>query len=519
MIHSNENGVNIFTFVNQLFPELSADLVEITDNESFFNSDVEMTENELYQYVDIINSKVESGNIILLPLAIALNNCFRVKNEQYEKMSELKKITFDHLQKIFKINEEFVAICEEGELVGSRVHDAKIIPTNDSKLFVVTGMFTFSNGNTFYQIHKEFYIPYFTGMKYIDTLNVRPMQPEEKKMLTERGKIFLKYALKPNYVSYTGTMFIRTSYGCIHYNSTGRIMVDHIGANKNKPDYKNKNNTFKEIPEDLLYLTWPFFDAFSFKTKKWGQAFVKNVKEIKFDDNAFDALVLNNTKKKLIKALVLNSDQGFTDIITDKSGGCIFLLHGPPGTGKTLTAESIAELLHRPLYSITVGELGTTANQLESQLTSILEITHNWNSVLLLDECDLFLERRTDDNMSIERNAMVGIFLRLLERHVGVMFMTTNRANCIDTAFESRISIIVKYNSLSLESRVKVWKNLLSFAKIDSLSNNDIDALSKIEINGRQIKNSIRMSQALAKDNNENLNVSHFNIVIDHIKF
>jgi MoxR-like ATPase len=35
-------------------------------------------------------------------------------------------------------------------------------------------------------------------------------------------------------------------------------------------------------------------------------------------------------------------------------------LHGPPGVGKTLTAEAIAELLHRPLYSITVGELGIT---------------------------------------------------------------------------------------------------------------------------------------------------------------
>lgn len=40
--------------------------------------------------------------------------------------------------------------------------------------------------------------------------------------------------------------------------------------------------------------------------------------------------------------------------------GTIFLLHGPPGVGKTLTAEAIAELLHKPLYVVSMGELGTT---------------------------------------------------------------------------------------------------------------------------------------------------------------
>lgn len=74
-----------------------------------------------------------------------------------------------------------------------------------------------------------------------------------------------------------------------------------------------------------------------------------NLCEIRFDVTAFDQLVLDEERKSLIRSLVENYCGAFSDIISGKSGGCIFLLHGPPGTGKTLTAEAIAELLKRPL--------------------------------------------------------------------------------------------------------------------------------------------------------------------------
>ncbi len=99
-------------------------------------------------------------------------------------------------------------------------------------------------------------------------------------------------------------------------------------------------------------------------------------------------LVLPEEKKVLIRSLVENSAD-FSDIISGKGGGCIFLLHGSPGVGKTLTAESVAELLHRPLYSVSVGELGTDTNELEKKLTEILEVSSSWNAVILLDEADV----------------------------------------------------------------------------------------------------------------------------------
>ena len=90
-----------------------------------------------------------------------------------------------------------------------------------------------------------------------------------------------------------------------------------------------------------------------------------------------------------------------------------------------------------------MGELGTDPRQLESSLREILDVATAWDAVIGLDEADVFLEAR--DEHDIVRNAMVGVFLRLLEYHQGVLFLTTNRVKNIDSAFYSRISVALQY--------------------------------------------------------------------------
>jgi len=51
---------------------------------------------------------------------------------------------------------------------------------------------------------------------------------------------------------------------------------------------------------------------------------------------------------------------------------------------------------------------------------------------------------------------MVGIFLRLLEYHQGVLFLTTNRVKSFDSAFHSRISVALKYPDLDVAQRQQV---------------------------------------------------------------
>lgn len=79
-------------------------------------------------------------------------------------------------------------------------------------------------------------------------------------------------------------------------------------------------------------------------------------------------------------------------------------LSGPPGTGKTLTGESIADALRRPLYYVAASELGDSIQDIEKSLTKVFDLAARFHSIMLLDEADAFLEKRTDE-MSPEATA------------------------------------------------------------------------------------------------------------------
>lgn len=169
--------------------------------------------------------------------------------------------------------------------------------------------------------------------------------------------------------------------------------------------------------------------GFAFAEKLWVELSVSGVKEISWNESAYSSLVLEPKTKDIVKALVeshkYHAAESIDDVIQGKGKGLVFVLHGPPGTGKTLTAEGISELLKCPLYNVSAGDLGTDSRLLEGELQRILDICHAWGAILLLDEADVFLEKR---NMhDIHRNALVSIFLRHLEYFQGILFLTTNR--------------------------------------------------------------------------------------------
>lgn len=56
---------------------------------------------------------------------------------------------------------------------------------------------------------------------------------------------------------------------------------------------------------------------------------------------------------------------------------------------QTLTAEAISEILHRPLYSVSLGQLGTAPTELEAKLGEVLELCSTWDALVLIDEADI----------------------------------------------------------------------------------------------------------------------------------
>lgn len=82
----------------------------------------------------------------------------------------------------------------------------------------------------------------------------------------------------------------------------------------------------------------------------------------------------------------------------------------PPGVGKTYTVEAIAEYLGRPLLALTVADIGTVETRVEQELLKWFVLAESWDAVLLVDEADIFLERR--QNRDLARNGLVsGKFL------------------------------------------------------------------------------------------------------------
>ena len=380
-------------------------------------------------------------------------------------------------------------------------------------------------------------------------------------MFRKRGEMYSKCATSQSFLAYDkGSFFAKStgrkaaatssSGGDAALNSSGRVMVDTQGSyeaghslgiasndavvtaikykykeymlHQRKMDQDAKNGMnhqpgadsdlvlFDDIPEAYLEMTWPAVIGFSFTSNSWGEVLVDGLSEINFDETVFDNLVLPASRKRMVKALVRHSSDSFQDIIAGKGEGSVFLLYGPPGVGKTLTAEAISEMLHRPLYTVSLGQLGVTPTELETKLGEILDLCRRWDALILLDEADIFLEKRTSTG-SLERNAMVSIMLRLVEYFKGVLFLTSNRVDTLDPAIKTRITLGLRYEQLDSTARAQVWKNLLcASGYADKLSNDsgkviNIEELAKHPLNGREIKNAIRLAIALAKEDAEDL--------------
>ncbi|MCK5016828.1 MAG: AAA family ATPase [Candidatus Peribacteraceae bacterium] len=413
---------------------------------------------------------------------------------------------------------------DEGELRGGEVLSVEERSSFfEGRYFSIKVKYIYHDGEEFCYYKESVKMTMWDGGRKFEDLKVQLMNDEVKEILTKRGGEYKAITEKASYVQYKGDLARSTWWTTLHFKADGRIMVDRANMKKVDSDYFNSyardrdddDNSISILHNELFWMCESTIYGFSFAIKKWGEFKVSATSAIQYDTEAFHNLVLAEDKKSMILALVNNYKSGFSDIISGKGGGCIFLLHGKPGCGKTLTAEAVAEVLKKPLYSVTIGELGIDPDQLEERLRQVLEMAEIWDAVLLLDEADIFMEERTSED--VHRNAMVGIFLRLLEYHQGVLFLTTNRAKNIDKAMRSRISIPLYYEDHKDASRTKIWENLIGAAKL-ATEEIDIKTLATKDLNGRQIKSTIRMAQAIAAQNKEVVKTEHLMSYIELLK-
>ncbi|MEF3365069.1 ATP-binding protein [Methylocystis sp. 9N] len=212
-----------------------------------------------------------------------------------------------------------------------------------------------------------------------------------------------------------------------------------------------------QIPEGLFTQipVHPYILMFHLDLHHHVWVHVDEMRLYRYQPELKEKLVLPEEQTDLIDILTAEMDVLMDDIVQGKSGGTTVLCAGPPGVGKTLTAEVYSEIIQRPLYRVHSGQLGLNVATMETALKEILTRAQRWGAVMLIDEADVYIKRR-DDNIAM--NAVVGVFLRVLEYFNGLLFLTTNRVDDIDEAIVSRCIALIKYNPPDDDAKRRIWQ-------------------------------------------------------------
>ncbi|KAE8446334.1 hypothetical protein EG329_012083 [Mollisiaceae sp. DMI_Dod_QoI] len=253
--------------------------------------------------------------------------------------------------------------------------------------------------------------------------------------------------------------------------------------------------TEKDLTEDAKALLTGRVLGYVFQERKFAQLSVAKLRPSPKTGLALDSLKIPQRVKHAIQGSVqghflqknaerkIDQDWVSLDLIQGKGTGLFILLHGVPGVGKTATAEAIAQAHGKPLFKITVGDLGMTPERLEVSLREIFRLASIWDCILLLDEVDTFFSQRSRADTATNKNAMVSVFLRVLDYYNGILFLTTNRAGVLDEAFKSRIHYKIYYPDLTIEQTLDIWKlNIQRVRKIE-------EELAKVEKRGSLLIN------------------------------
>ncbi|KAI0046458.1 P-loop containing nucleoside triphosphate hydrolase protein [Auriscalpium vulgare] len=458
--------------------------------------------------------------------------------QDFKKLTSQGMITYDHLELLFKPNQlvfNFHVPTEQNRVLIVRSATYLVREDRSRYLNVVCDVIH-NDGKSFGLSQEAIEIDEFTGARAITELPTFPLKYHEDNdgiynSAVELGK---KYVQMPphSYHEISGRA-MRNRPGredpfqpdkpkeIESFYTSGHVMISPLAFRRYEPDSTYNPPVRRlirtnNLTDDQYAICSPILLGFAFDRKTWGGFAMSRVRDVSWNDGAFDALVLGDKQKSLIRSLVRQhasqEGSGFDDIIKGKGQGLIGLLAGPPGSGKTLTAEAVAEVTHRPLYAVSAGELGTDPVTVESCLLRALELAQMWNAVLLLDEAEVFLQKRNATD--VNRNALVSIFLRQLEYYQGIMILTTNMVNECDHAFESRIHFSVAYPELSVHARKEIWAMFFKKASLE-VDESDLVAFAEHPINGRQIKNAFSSAQTISRANGSpQITIGDINVVL-----
>lgn len=168
------------------------------------------------------------------------------------------------------------------------------------------------------------------------------------------------------------------------------------------------------------------------------------------------------------------------------------LFYGPPGTGKTLTATLLGKSTSREVFRIDLSMIVSKyIGETEKNLSALFDKAENKDWILFFDEADAIFGKRTGVRDAHDKyaNQEVSYLLQRIESYNGLVILSSNFKNNIDTAFIRRINSIVYFPAPKPEERLKIWEKTLP--EQFTLENKNLlkELADKYELTGSHILN------------------------------
>jgi ATPase family protein associated with various cellular activities (AAA)/winged helix domain-containing protein len=197
-----------------------------------------------------------------------------------------------------------------------------------------------------------------------------------------------------------------------------------------------------------------------------------------------------------------------------KGLGTTALFSGEPGTGKSMVAGLIAKELGLELYQIDLSRvLSKWIGETEKNLSKVFDAAETGHVVLLFDEADALLGKRTTDVKSANdryANIETNYILQRLEAFHGVAILTSNLESSIDPALSRRLSFELRFPFPDEEQRAEIWRRMMP-AELPLAGDIDYPMLAaRFELAGGHIRNIVlRAAYLAAGDGTDGLAQAH----------
>ena len=189
-----------------------------------------------------------------------------------------------------------------------------------------------------------------------------------------------------------------------------------------------------------------------------------------------------------------------SELASKPNAGVRALLSGPSGTGKTLAARLLAATLQMDVYRLDLSSIvNKYIGETEKNLNLVFSRAEELDVILLLDEGDSLLTQRTGVQSSNDRyaNLETNFLLQRLESFEGILLVTTNASERIDSAFQRRMDVVISFSPPTPPERWAIWQlhlpptHAVDFSLLEEVA-------GRCVLSGGQIKNAALHASLLA---------------------